>query len=510
MVDLNSLAGAFTLLTSSYQAWIWLIPGLMIGLFFGAMPGISITMAMAIFLPMTLYMDFLPAIIFLTAIYTAAGFGGSVPAVLMNIPGTTSAVATTFDGYPMARSGRHNEALGTALAASVFGTLVSYTLLMFLIAPVSRVVLRLGPLELFAVAVWGMMLIGSLASKSMLRGLLAGTFGVLLGTVGFSSAGHIRGTMGVQWLFDGVPVIPAMMGLLAASQLLGLINTKYLIEDEASRQISFRKIIDGMRGSFRQPFIIGRGAVIGVLVGAIPGVGSSISNLLSYAETKRNAPDSDTFGTGNPKGVIAAESANSSSEGGAMATMLALGIPGGGATAILLAAFAINNIVGGPSFIANQMDVVYAIIFANFAQAILLLIVGLGFVYIAGYVVRVPLRFLIPSVLVVATFGSFAIEGTAAGPITLVVFSVLGWAMVRYQYPVAATVVGLLLGRMLENELARTFQIGRQSIQGIFDYALTRPGALAIFGLMVLSIAASAYAKHRRRKLGRTILAGDE
>lgn len=506
MIDFENVQGAVSLLTSSAQAWIWLVPGLIIGLFFGSMPGISITMAMAIFLPMTLYMDFLPAIIFLTAIYTAAGFGGSVPAVLMNIPGTTSAVATTFDGYPMARSGRHNEALGTALAASVFGTLVSYLLLMFLIAPVSRVVLRLGPLEMFFVAVWGMLLIGSLAGRSMLRGLLAGTFGVLLGTVGFSSAGHIRGTMGVPWLFDGVPVIPAMMGLLAASQLLGLINTRYLIEDEASRKISFRKIVGGMRDAFRQRFIVVRGAIIGVLVGAIPGVGSSISNLLSYAETKRNAPDGDTFGTGNPKGVIAAESANSSSEGGAMATMLALGIPGGGATAILLAAFAMNNIVGGPSFIANQMDIVYAIIFANFAQALLLLIVGLGFVYIAGYVVRVPLRFLIPSVLVVATFGSYAIEGSAAGPITLVVFSVLGWAMMRYQYPVAATVVGLLLGRLLENELARVFQIGRQSIEGIFNYALTRPGALAILGLMLLSILVSAIAKERRRRRGIKLL----
>jgi len=500
MIDLTALSGAYALLTSSLDAWIWLIPGLMIGLFFGAMPGISITMAMAIFLPMTLYMEFLPAIIFLTAIYTAAGFGGSVPAVLMNIPGTSSAVATTFDGYPMARAGRHNEALGVALAASVFGTLVSYILLMFLIAPVSRLVLKLGPLELFAVAVWGMLLLGSLAGKSMARGMLAGVFGVLLGTVGFSSAGYIRGTMGVPWLFDGVPVIPAMMGLLAASQLLGLINTNYLIEDEKSRRISLAKIIGGMRLTFTYPTIVLRGSIIGVLVGAIPGVGSSISNLLSYSETKRTAPDGDTFGTGNPKGVIAAESANSSSEGGAMATMLALGIPGGGATAILLAAFAMNNIVGGPSFIANQMHIVYAIIFANFAQALLLLIVGLGFVYIAGYVVRVPLRFLIPSVLVVATFGSFAIEGTAAGPITLVVFSVLGWAMVRYQYPVAATVVGLLLGRMLESELVRTFQIGRQSIEGIFNYALTRPGALAIFALMFMSLILSALAKRRRNR----------
>ena len=496
MIELDDVGNAFAILSASWSAWIWLLPGLVIGLLFGAMPGISITMAMAIFLPMTLYMDFLPAIIFLTSIYTGAGFGGSVPAVLMNIPGTSSAVATTFDGYPMSRAGRHNEALGVALASSVIGCLLSYILLLFLIAPVSRIVLKLGPLELFSIAVWGLVLLGSLAGTSLARGLLAGVFGVLLGTIGMNTAGYIRGTMGVPWLLDGIPTIPAMMGLLAASQLLGLINTTYLIEDEHSRKISFAKILSGLGMALRYPTIIGRGATIGVLVGAIPGVGSSISNLLSYSETKRNAPDGDTFGQGNPKGVIAAEAANSSSEGGAMATMLALGIPGGGATAILLAAFAMHNIIGGPSFIANNKDIVYAIIFSNFAQAILLLFVGLGFVYIAGYVVRVPLRFLIPTVLVVSTFGSYAISGSSSGPITLFAFSILGWAMVRYGYPVAATVVGLLLGGLLEGNLLRTYQISG----GDPSYALERPIALVIMALMIMSLTLAAIAKRRRKR----------
>jgi putative tricarboxylic transport membrane protein len=179
-----------------------------------------------------------------------------------------------------------------------------------------------------------------------------------------------------------------------------------------------------------------------------------------------------------------------------MATMLALGIPGGGATAILLAAFAMHNIVGGPSFIAQNKDIVYAIIFSNFAQAILLLFVGLGFVYIASYVVRVPLRYLIPTVLVVSTFGAYAIEGAASGPVTLFVFAILGWAMVRYGYPVAATVVGLLLGRLLENNLLRTYQISG----GNLEYALERPFALVIFALMILSLGLAAIAKRRRRR----------
>jgi putative tricarboxylic transport membrane protein len=496
MLDLSAIGSAFEILTSSYIAWLYLIPGLLLGLVFGAMPGISITMAMAIFLPLTLYMDFLPAVIFLTSIYTGAGFGGSVPAILMNIPGTSSAVATTFDGYPMARQGKHNQALGVALAASVIGTLSSYVLLLFLIAPVSAVVLKLGPLEMFGVAVWGMLLLGALAGSSIWRGLLAGLFGILLGTVGMNTAGYIRGTMGIPWLLDGVPTIPAMMGLLAASQLLNLVNTHYLIEDEADRKISFARIIEGVKLTFRYPTILLRGAGIGVLVGAIPGVGSSISNLISYAETRRNAPDSETFGKGNPKGVIAAEAANSSSEGGAMATMLALGIPGGGATAILLAAFAMHNIVGGPSFIGQNKDIVYAIIFSNFAQAILLLFVGLGFVYAASSIVRVPLRFLIPTVLVVSTFGSYAIEGASSGPITLFVFALIGWAMVRYNYPVAAVVVGLLLGRLLEANLLRTWQISR----GELGYLLERPGAMLIFGLMFLSIGLTAYARRKRKR----------
>ncbi|MFT7136431.1 MAG: putative tricarboxylic transport membrane protein, partial [Akkermansiaceae bacterium] len=324
----------------------------------------------------------------------------------------------------------------------------------------------------------------------------AGTFGLLLGTVGMNSAGYIRGTMDIPWLLDGVPTIPAMMGLLAASQLLNLVNTKHLIEDESLRKISMRKIIGGFRETFQHKSIIGRGALIGVVIGSIPGVGSSISNLLSYSETKRNAVDGDTFGKGNPKGVIAAESANSSSEGGAMATMLALGIPGGGATAILLAAFAMHNVVGGPSFIANNKDIVYAIIISNFAQALLLLFVGLGFVYLASYIVRVPMRYLIPSVLVVALFGSYAINGTSSGPITLAVFSVIGWGMVRYNYPVAATVVGLILGSLVEGNLLRTYQISG----GELSYALERPGALFILALIVVSFGLSAFAKIRRKR----------
>ena len=459
MLDLVALNAALSILMGGLDAWFWVIPGLVIGLVFGALPGISITMAMALFLPMTLYMEFLPAIIFLTSIFTGAGFGGSVPAILMNIPGTSSAVATTFDGYPMARKGLHNEALGAALGASVTGALVSYIALMFLIVPLANIVIKMGPLEMLGVVSWGMLMLGSLTGVSMLRGMIAGFFGVLIGTVGMNTAGYLRGTAGINELLDGVPKVPVLMGLLAASALFSLVNAKFMIESDDGRKLSAKRMLNGFLAVLDHKLCQFRGTAIGILIGATPGVGSSVSNLLSYSEAKRTSKDPDSFGQGNIEGVIAAESANSSSEGGSMATMLALGIPGGGATAVLLAAFAMHDVVGGPNFIDKSKDVVYTIILSNVGQCLLLFPVGFLFIYLASSLVKVPLRYLIPVVLVAAAFGAYAIDGSAAGPVALAIFAVIGWVLARYKYPPAAVVVGMLLGGLLENEALKTMQI---------------------------------------------------
>ena len=497
MIDLDAMVGAFGIMASSVGSWGWIVPGLIVGLIFSAIPGVSITMAMAIVLPLSLYMDFFPAVVFLTSVYTGAGFGGSVPAILMNIPGSPSSYATTFDGYAMSKKGEHNEALGYALFASTLCGILGYVLLLLVVEPLADIVLRIGPIEMFAVAVWGMLLLGSLGSKYVTRGLLAGAFGVLLGTVGMNTAGFIRGTMGMPHLLDGVSPVPAMIGLLAAGQLLTLAGKDYILDAESARTVSLRRILDGCWKTFRYPGVLLRGSVIGIIIGAVPGVGSSIGNLIAYAETKRTAKDRDTFGKGNPKGVIAAESAVASAEGGSMATMLALGIPGGGATAILLAAFMMHNIVAGPSFIQNQKDMVYAIILNNIVQAVVLLAVGIAFIYVASNVVRVRTRYILPAILVIATMGTYAVEGSVSGPITLFVFSLIGFALVKYEYPVAAVVVGLLLGRMLETEFLRSYQLSG----GDPLYVLERPGAMALIAVMLFSFAMTAWSKRRMARL---------
>lgn len=205
---------------------------------------------------------------------------------------------------------------------------------------------------------------------------------------------------------------------------------------------------------------------------------------MSYVETKRGDKDPDSFGQGNPKGVVAAESANSTSEAGSMATLLALGIPGGGATAVMLAAFAMHNITGGPQFIREQTDIVYAIIMGNFVQVFLLIALGLIFIPILANVVKVPMNILIPSVLSMAVFGSFGLTGNISGPVTVLVFSIVGWIFSRMNYSVPAAVIGILLGRMAESNLLHTYQISG----GEFGYLLERPITILILILLLLSL----------------------
>ncbi|WP_417578938.1 tripartite tricarboxylate transporter permease [Nitrincola sp.] len=484
MIDFAASAAALSMLLSSFTPWMIVVPGIIIGLIFGATPGLQISMAMAIFLPMTLYMDFLQAMLFLTAIFTGGSFGSGIPAILMNIPGTSSAIATAFDGYPMAKQGKHNQALGIALASSVFGVLVGYLILFMMIQPISLMVLKLGPSEMFMVILWGMTLIASLRGEYMLKGLIAGFVGLLIGTIGFNEIGMARGTLGSFYLFDGIPVIPAMMGMFAASELFRLANKQYIVDNKASRNVDLRKIFAGFKMAFQSPMVMLRGCLIGVFVGAVPGVGSSVSNLLSYVETKRRDSDPDSFGKGNPKGIVASESANSTSEAGSMATLLALGIPGGGATAVMLAAFAMHNITGGPQFIREQTDIVYAIIFANFAQVFFLMILGLLFIPLLANIIKVPMRYLIPTVLVLAVMGSFGLTGNFVGPFTVLAFAIIGWLMRRYGYSVPAAVIGILLGAMAEKALLHTYQISG----GDISYVLERPATLAIIALLLLSL----------------------
>ena len=509
MIDSFAFSQAFSLLFSDLGPWLYVIPGLIIGLVFGAVPGLQISMAMAVFLPVTWSMDFLQAMLFLTSIFTGGAYGGGVTAILMNIPGSSSSVATAFDGHPMAHQGKHNEALGIGLGASVFGAFFGYTLLLLLIQPLAFVVLKLGPLEMVMVVIWGLTLIATLHGGAVSNGLIAGLFGLILSQIGMSTTGTMRTTIGNPYLIDGISVVPAMIGIFAASELLRLRGSDYLVESSENRHISFRKLITGFVMAFKRPGALIRGSIIGALIGAVPGVGSSVANLVAYSEVRRSSKHPERFGKGEPDGLVAAESANSSSEGGSMTALLALGIPGGAATAVLLAAFSFHNLVGGPAFIRDQRDVVYSIIVGNMGQVLLLAIIGLLSLRVLGMIVRVPLSYLVPSVLALCAWGGFGITGTIAGPVTVMAFAGIGWLMRRHNYPVAATVIGLLLGRMTEGEIVRTLQI---SGGNPLSYLAERPIAIGLAILMTGAVALPPImrARAKRRKQRLASMSGDQ
>lgn len=496
MTDFAAILDGFWMILSSPTAWLVVPIGLFIGLIFGAIPGLSVPIAMAVFLPLTMNMDFLTAILFLTAIFTGGGFGCAIPAILLNVPGTSAAVATCFDGYPMAQQGQHNRALGIALAASTFGTAFGYAMLLVILEPLSGLVLRMGPPELFLIALTGILLIGILSEGWFWRAMIAGGIGVLLALIGMSSAGVERGTLGSIYLLDGVDVNAAIIGIFAASELFRMIRNDYIVKDEGARHVSIREIMAGFLYIRHTKRTVASGSLIGAGLGIIPGMGSSIANLVSYSLAKRFSNDPGSYGKGNPNGVAAAESANSSSEGGSMVGLLALGIPSSAATAIMLSAFAMHNITGGPRFISDNKDVVYAIIAGNLIQALMLVVIGIAFIRMAVYLVRVPLAYLLPPIVICTVLGSYALTMSLNGPVTLFAFSVLGVVMKRYGYSVVAVVIGLLLGSMMEGNLVRTWQLGRSSLMPLIE----RPLSLTIIALVAATAACALIAARQAKK----------
>jgi len=261
MFDNDTIHGSLEFLTGSWTPWLVVIPGLIAGLVGGAIPGLSGVMVLALLLPLTIHMDLFTALMFMTAMFTGAGFGSSIPSILMGLPGSSSAVAATFDGFPMTKQGQHNEALGLSLMASVVAMIGSYVLLFLVIGVLADAVLKLGPLENLMIVLWGLTMIASVSGNSVRKGLMAGALGILMGTLGTSLLGHYRGTLGFEALQDGLAPIPALMGLLACGGLYDIMNQKFIVEDKTNRVVSFTRIINGMKQAFLYPIVLLRGSL---------------------------------------------------------------------------------------------------------------------------------------------------------------------------------------------------------------------------------------------------------
>jgi putative tricarboxylic transport membrane protein len=465
---------------------LWLMPlGLLYGMVVSAIPGMSGSLAIALVMPFTFHMTALQAIIFLSSIFTGSVHGGSIPAILLNMPGSPASAATVFDGFKLAREGKHNEAQGLAIGASTMGSLLGCILVLCMLHPLAQFALMFGPVEMLMVGVFALTIIASFKGESIAKGLMAGLFGLLIGTVGVSWGREYRATFGSMWLIDGLPVIPVLLGILALPGLYALTTEKFVVTDELLRRPDVRKIAQGFIESTRYRMVLLRSTLIGIVIGALPAAGASVASLLAWNDTKQSVKG-NKLGDGDPRGVVASEAANNSSEMGSTAVMLALGIPGGGATAIMLGAFLVHGLTPGPRLLSENLHFGYAIFLAEFVQMAMMPFFAVLVLAFANYIVKVPNQVLVPAVLAVTCWGVFATRETFFDVGILIGFGIFGFILQRYGYPVLAMLLGFILAEILEPEMIRA-----TATFGYWDLPveiLTRPISLAFVVLTVLSL----------------------
>ena len=458
------------LFSSEYM--IYIVLGTLIGMFAGAMPGLSSGTGVILALPLTFHMDVRVAMSFLVAIYIAAFCAGGLTAIYFNIPGTSSAAITAIDGYPLAQKGKYGEAAGLVIGSSFLGGLLSFIFLYFTINFLGRLATRFGPFELFFTALLGIVCAVGVKSKSPYKSLLSGFFGFLLGTIGYSPTGTVRATFGMMELLDGIPFFPVLIGMLAMSEVFIMVDKEFVLKEEkkTKNRSAFKKIFSGISYVFiKKPLTAVYSSAIGIFLGVVPGAGATLASFLSYSRAREYSKDKEKFGSGVPEGVIAAEAANNASVGGGILTSLALGIPGTATCAILLAALMVHGIQIGPALFARHGDVVYSIIASLFIANCVMLIFAIIIANYYSLILFIPTKYLVPIIIIFCCLGSYMARSSIIDVWIMFFSSILGIAMRLNGYPPLPLVVGVIVSPIADAELIRAFQIyqGRM-LFGIF------------------------------------------
>lgn len=445
-----------------------IIVGVLGGIILGALPGIGASLGMAIILPLTLPMSGLNALILLVGVYSGAMYGGSIAAILINTPGTAGSAATTIDGYPMSRNGQAMNALSMSIVASVAGGSISLLILLLISPVIIELVLLFQSPEYFMVAVLGLALIAVVARGSLIKGIISGCMGLLIGTVGLAPvAAQERFTFGYLALFDGIDFIVVLIALFAVAEMIKLASESGGI---AQTDMAFAgSIRSGINEVLQRPVITIKSALVGMGIGTIPGSGSSVANFIAYGEAVRSSDDPDSFGDGNPEGVIAPEASNNGTIGGSIIPTLAFGIPGSGATAVLLGGLIMHGLRPGPDLFTAEAATTYAMLLSILVGNIVILIIGLVLITRAGILTKIDTTTIIPIVIVLSVLGALSLRNNWIDIATLVLLGLVGYVMVRQNYSVIAMVLGVILGPIAEENLHRSLQVSDVSFLILFQ-----------------------------------------
>lgn len=480
----------------SWQTLAATLFGSFVGLVFGAIPGLTFTMALAMVMPFTFTMDTIPAIALLLSTYIGGMTGGTVSAILIGVPGTPSAAATVLEGYPLAKAGKASLALGTATIVSAIGGILSLAIMLVSVDVLARVALAFGPAEITALVVFGLSTICGLAERSLLRGLIGGVLGLMVMTIGLDPIDATqRFTFGAVTLLQGVDLLVAMIGLFAVPQVVAAFARWKEGDQIAVDAKNVRVELPSIGLLLAHWWNILRSSLIGTVIGAIPGTGGPIAAFLAYDQEKRFSKHPEQFGKGDMGGVIAPETANNAVTGGAMIPLLGLGIPGDPATAIILGGLLIHGVQPGPLLFSEKPAVITNIyILFAFAYVVTTLMQLYG-IRLFVKMLRIPSHLLATGILVMCAVGSFAIRNSFFDVVTMIVIGFFGYLLLRTRIPVAPVLLGLVLGPTLEQEF-RTAMIMSEGKLSIFYSSVP---TVLFFGLAILIIAMHAFGSIRAR-----------
>ena len=495
----QAVGHSFSVLTDPMILLLVLV-GSACGILAGAVPGISVPMAIVLTLPFTFGMTPINGLATMCGVYIGGMSGGLVTAILLGIPGAPSAVATVFDGFPMQRKGEGGMALGVGIWASFFGGVLGCLVLMVAAPFMAPYVLKFGPWEIFALIIFGMTIIASLGEKSILKGLISGVLGIIAGCIGADPIFNTpRLTFGIGAVIGGVPFVPTMIGMYAVSQLM--------LDTEKSQAwgTEVKKIVTPDKMPFWGSMVVTirkwkemlLASVIGIFIGALPGAGSAIANIFAYDQVKKFSKNPELFGTGIPEGVVASEAANSAVAGGSLIPTVTLGLPGNIIAAIMMGALLIHGIQPGPLFMKTQSELAYGLftilLFANFS----VLFLQIYFVKIAGKLLNVPGALLIPLIFVFCVVGAYSVNSVLFEMYLVIITGIMAYGMVKAGIPLAPFILGLILGPIAETN----YRVALMTDRNIWLF-LTKPISGFFLLLSVFSVVWS-YRQLQKEKTGK-------
>jgi len=449
-LPLSLAADSLTALAILGDNLLWLFVGVIAGMALGIIPGMGGVVTLTIILPFTLKMDPNQAFIVLSAALGAVSFSGSISAILINAPGTGGNAATLLDGYPMAQKGRAAEAIGASATASAAGAIIGILFFFIMIPFVIDIALLFGASEVFWLVLLGLSIVPLVAGERVLAGLSMGGFGLLLAFVGQTSVtGEYRFTFDLPLLFDGLGLIPPLVGLFALAEMIKLASSDEGLVPDSVEEVAGSKF-DGVKEVVKHKWLFLRCSSIGMIVGAIPGIGATVATFIAYGHAVQSSDNQEEFGEGRVEGIIATESANDSKDGGQLFPTLGLGIPGSASTAVLLGGFIIHGITPGPSLLQEQLDLMLVIVFALLFSNILTSLIGLAFTGVFVRVQQVSVSRLFPTIIILALVATFVLRNNFGDMFLALIFGAIGLVLMYLNVSRIPIIIALILGSILE------------------------------------------------------------